>query len=551
MSTTTKVILVALAGLAVIAGLELAGRYAEPEIPTPDQPCPGPGPCPAPDPKKPKRPWGPRQEPARVADKAPADWRTDGVTRRGTFQAVVPSWAAALPAGGKVGASSMDGVEISCDFPGSRHRRNTESKGLGLCVFTSIHHAADWQNIPGLIDFPKWMRDKGIPGGGYPEKVAKLIPQICQERGVPTPEYFQVESNDLEVLKAACASGRMPGVTYSFSPTGRYGGKRISHMVNLVHADDKGNWVILDNNFPGEDKYEWLTTQEFLKTYSGGGTGWSVIFADPPPPPPPFNRGKAARPPLRAKSACPDGDSCDERGCGCGCRQGGKCTCGDGELSWRRWNAGDDSRWSLYRDGKEVGYWDAASGNYYRRLAGGSYEGTPSEPPKAPPTGWQRTGVVWKHVGTEPTFRHNGHVVSREDVLMAISGVPADAKKHRVTFVGTPEEQARVLADWSADPAISKVKDAFVFRAYSPEHWHVKGYGFAPGLTVTDSEGAELHYAKNYAGARSVAETLRRLRPDYVPGGGSLPEGEIPWCPLFALGAVALVAFLVLRRRNS
>jgi hypothetical protein len=224
--------------------------------PSPVNPCPGPGPCPVPPappapkpPDRPRRPWG-------------------------------PSW------GASVGGPSLNGVEIQCDLPGPLHRANTASKGLGNCVFTSIHHAALWQNVPALEEFPKWLIQKGIPGGGYPSKVAKLIPQICKDRSLPVPDYLQVEGGDLTLLQAALKSGRMASVTYSFSPTGRYGGRRISHMVNLVHLDDQYA-VILDNNYPGASKYEWLSVAEFKKTYA---PGWAVILLSPPPPPAPRQR---------------------------------------------------------------------------------------------------------------------------------------------------------------------------------------------------------------------------------------------------------------------
>lgn len=216
---------------------------------------PKPAPAPAPKPKPKPKPWGPRTDPV-------------------GFTAFV---------GGPVG---KDGTEIACDLPAEFHRKNTASKGLGLCVFTSIHHAAIWQNVPALQEFPKWLIAKNIPGGGYPGKVEKLIPQICADRGIPEPLWMQVEGLDLEILKLASRTGRMSSVTYSRSPTGRYGGKGISHMVSLVHADDK-NFVVLDNNYIGADAYEWLTPEEFKKVYA---PGWAVILLDPPPPPPPRNR---------------------------------------------------------------------------------------------------------------------------------------------------------------------------------------------------------------------------------------------------------------------
>lgn len=215
--------------------------------PAPPRPCPGPGPCPRP--------------------------RSDDV------HASVG------------GAQHADGTTLDCELPGDQHLKNCGgSDGSGLCVFTSLSHSARWQNVPVLADFRDWMRNH--PGGGYPQKVDAMIQQICKEKATPVPPYVQVEGTDLEVLRAACRSGRMPGVTYSFSPTGRYGGKRISHMVSLVGAGERW-FVVLDNNYPGsagkEDTYEWLSPDEFRRTYAGTGQGWAVILLGPGPPPVPRN----------------------------------------------------------------------------------------------------------------------------------------------------------------------------------------------------------------------------------------------------------------------
>ena len=162
--------------------------------------------------------------------------------------------------------------------------RNTGgSDGSGLCVFTSIEHAARWHNLEVLQGFQDFMRKR--PGGGYPSKVDKMIDAICAERHLPKPKYIQVESNDLEILKLACRTGHMPSVTYGFSPTKRYGGQKISHMVTLLHATEKW-FCVLDNNFP--KTWEWMSPAEFLRSYKdGSGTGWCVIFLGPGPPPAP------------------------------------------------------------------------------------------------------------------------------------------------------------------------------------------------------------------------------------------------------------------------
>ncbi len=183
------------------------------------------------------------------------------------------------------GPIAPDGTEIQCDLPASQHLKNIGgSDGAGLCVFTSISHQARWQGVDVLANFRNWMHSK--PGGGYPEKVDAMIQRICKEKQATVPNYIQVEGDDLETLNLALKTGRMPCVTYSFSPSGRYGGQRIAHMVNLAHLDSK--WAaVLDNNFPGT--YEWMTPAEFQKTYA---PGWAVILLDAPPPPIPHNSNR-------------------------------------------------------------------------------------------------------------------------------------------------------------------------------------------------------------------------------------------------------------------
>lgn len=187
---------------------------------------------------------------------------------------------------------AKDGTQIQADLPLSLHMRNTGgSDRLGLCVFTSIEHAVMLQNLRTMQGFRKWMESQ--PGGGWPDKVDEMIRRYCAMKGIRIPAYLQVESNDLEILRKACKSGRTVCITYSVSPTGRYNGQTIAHMVNLVAAgagkgpDGKGWFCILDNNYPGS--YEWMSEQQFLRAYAGRSRGWSVIFLSPCPPPGPKN----------------------------------------------------------------------------------------------------------------------------------------------------------------------------------------------------------------------------------------------------------------------
>jgi hypothetical protein len=227
--------------------------------PAPERPAPRPTPAkPDPPPKaKPRRPWP----------------DCEGAGRAPESEAAV---------GGHV---APDGTEVQLDFPKELHLRNRGgSDGAGLCVFASCTHAGVWQGDPAFEALFRHMWDK--PGGGHPRKLDAVIARLCQVKGLPEPRYVQVEGADVEILKLACRTGRMPAVTYSVSPTGRYGGRRVAHMVNLLHADDRW-FAVLDNNFPGS--VEWMSPADFRRTYTGAGGGWCVILLDPGPPPVPWN----------------------------------------------------------------------------------------------------------------------------------------------------------------------------------------------------------------------------------------------------------------------
>jgi hypothetical protein len=173
------------------------------------------------------------------------------------------------------GPTSSSGNEVTCDLPLSQRTKNVGGRdGAGLCVFSSIGHAARWQNEKRLVDFQKQMTKE--PGGGYPEKVDRMIAKY----GKGTP-YIQYEGHDPTILKLALKTGRMPSVTYDGHDP-HYNGS-IAHMVNLIYLDDQ-EACILDNNFI--DELVWMSAKEFLERWTGDG-GWAVILLAPPPPPPP------------------------------------------------------------------------------------------------------------------------------------------------------------------------------------------------------------------------------------------------------------------------
>lgn len=178
------------------------------------------------------------------------------------------------------GRISPDGKEqLQIDLPNAEHLHNKNgTNGAGLCVFTSLEHAGRWQNAQALLG----LRDKMTreQGGGWPERVDAILKKHAN--GI---KYLQYSGGDPAVLKLALKTGRMPCVTYGYSP--RYGGP-INHMVNLVHLSDK--WAcVLDNNFPGENNYEWMSPEEFIRRWKLGGGGWAIVLLAAPPPPIPIN----------------------------------------------------------------------------------------------------------------------------------------------------------------------------------------------------------------------------------------------------------------------
>lgn len=180
------------------------------------------------------------------------------------------------------GPTAPDGkTEVACDLPEDQRTKNVGGRdGAGLCVFSSIGHAARFQNERRLVDFQQKMRAE--PGGGYPAKVEKMIAKYG-----PGTSYLQYEGKDESILKAALATGRMPSVTYDGRDP-HYRGT-IAHMVNLIAFTDR--WAcILDNNYIGQRELVWMKPADFLERWRGQGAGWAVILLAPPPPPVPRNR---------------------------------------------------------------------------------------------------------------------------------------------------------------------------------------------------------------------------------------------------------------------
>jgi len=189
-----------------------------------------------------------------------------------------------------VGGRTHAGEVVDVDLPGTEHITNIGSKvdGAGMCVMSSIEMAARWSGMEEFRGLRDWCAND--EGGAYPGKVDRQLAAYCRAKNIAVPKYVQYEGpNPAPVIDAALKSGRMACITYGWSP--RYPGERyISHMVCCSKASGRFG-VVLDNNFTGEDKYEWMDRDELLRRVKfPQSTGWVFVWLAAPPPPSPKNQ---------------------------------------------------------------------------------------------------------------------------------------------------------------------------------------------------------------------------------------------------------------------
>lgn len=190
-----------------------------------------------------------------------------------------------------------DNESITCDLPGSQHIKNIGSKVpsydkrgrpyyAGMCVFSSVEMAALYAGLEQMRGFRDWAATK-FQGGGWPDKVDVVLAAYFKEKNIAPIPYIQYEGKDpAEILSLCEKTGRMASMTYGYSP--RYG-EPIQHMVNgVMYRNSYG--VVLDNNYPGEDRYEWVASNELTRrTIYPNTTAWIFVWLHPGPPPSPRN----------------------------------------------------------------------------------------------------------------------------------------------------------------------------------------------------------------------------------------------------------------------
>ena len=201
-----------------------------------------------------------------------------------------PRWASVDAAGWWVENKAPDGSAAQIDYPADQWIRNIGSKidGAGMCVFSSFEMMCRWAGLEEFRGFRDWCA-QNYPGGGYPEKLAKLVKAYCAKKGIQEPVLYQYEGNDPKVIEQVMRTGRFACITLYNSK--RYGG-RISHMVNCGHADGRIGCIV-DNNQMGRDSippYEWFpSTQALMQACGAGGRVWVAWIERPGAPPMPRN----------------------------------------------------------------------------------------------------------------------------------------------------------------------------------------------------------------------------------------------------------------------
>lgn len=194
--------------------------------------------------------------------------------------------AFALPA--LASPPAPDGTLPQVDYPAEQWFRNIGSRidGSGMCVFTSFEFACRWHGIDEFRGFRDWAARK-FPGGGHPEKLAKLVRAYCQEKGIPEPDWWQYEGSSMEFARKELARGGLICSTLYRSP--RYSGT-IYHMVCLNHLGPKGWGCVMDNNGSPDNHHDWGKIEDVERWCKMNNRVWLVGLRAPGPPPPPWRK---------------------------------------------------------------------------------------------------------------------------------------------------------------------------------------------------------------------------------------------------------------------
>jgi hypothetical protein len=397
------------------------------------------------------------------------------------------------------------------------------SDGAGLCVYTSVTHAARYQNEQKLFGLRAWAEKR--PGGSWPQKLAKDVAEFA-----PGVRWVQSDGRDLAFLQAALKTGRMASISIP------------GHMLNAIHADDR--WVcLMDNNAiydrqtKRDNKLDWLTVDEFQKRW----TGWVVVLLAPPPPP------------LAIYSAQPQPEWEPETPAIWTPRQ----------LAWVSY-PGNPGQVFLHRDGAQVGGYDYADQIWRDYLGDGKWSATKMPPLPIPAKADVLAGRTltvadhgcWHVAAAEPRYWVDGLEVDRAAALESMQCpncpqprpgprpkpsptpnpspdspvLPDDAGKLRLTIVG--DAAGQVAADLESSPALAGWKARLVIQSYRENDPMLVSLGLpATGFHILVQlppaggfAGRVVANWTSYGGPAALAVELAKLDPS----GPRPPQPTVP-----------------------
>lgn len=481
---------------------------------------------------------------------------------------------------------ARDGTEVTLDLPRPLQLENAEgSDGYGLCVFTSIARACLWQNIPALQGLRDYMRS--FPGGGFPEKVDAYVSKLCKSLGEPVPKYLHYRGRSLEPIRRALKTGRMACVTYGVSPTYRYSGKKIYHMVNVVAAgegqgpDGKGWWCVSDNNYPGT--FEWMSEAQFLRSFTFVGDGWAVFLLAPCPPPVP-SKGQTMNATFFSLVAAVALGQCENGKCLIPATAQGVVLAPIGQaVNGHQWAEPKGEKAArLYRNNILVGQFDYVTGTYHPWTGNGFGEASmpPVDPPiTAPgmcaPSGESCDfGVKLDDSRMQKGFKLNDKAIGEQQAFDLLRGdesrdLTDDTDKHHLTIVVKGAEARRSFDAWAKSEAkLGKyrvqVYDATsrnnadilsAFRLDADNQFAAKGTAAfiqAPGTTKAAPILAKMY---GFANPDGLQGDIRKVDPNFdpvaplpkpLPIGPAVPANSSPpWWMFAALAGVVVVVAVV------
>lgn len=271
-----------------------------------------------------------------------------------------------------------------------------------------------------------------------------------------------------------------------------------------------------------------MDEQTFIHQWTAHGYGWAWILCNPRPPAPPRHPTMQV---VCEKLSAPFAASLQAPFI-------------NGSYKWTRVED-DQDQWALWRDGRQVGAYDAEVDRYIVRRGPGDWGKSYRRPPvPLPQDAYDRLteevapGVLWEDTPPfmgKDSYSFCGKEITKDKAFELID----DSAKLSLTVIGTPEENERFRLDLERPENVA-LKSHVVFQAYQPDNWAVARYGFDctghPSVYLEDSVGNVKWHINHYSGPTDMFE-LRQKDPLYKPANDpGMPNAPMPlesdWGPL-------------------